>query len=206
MKRVLAPRTRLILLCTLACISFPALGQQEPAATAPDADEYAIYNLFVRMKPSSNTVARTVVKDQAEVPEFISAQIIDGEQKFERYVQQILPGVQTQTIADFIAKSKKPSKLDNRFCVEASCSILTRDEMNFTFRIPKNGWSNFYKKYPQAQGILSFSRVGFDQRKVQALVCVRSQAGYKMGAGHLVFLAKKHGVWVIMKEATAWIS
>jgi len=78
--------------------------------------------------------------------------------------------------------------------------------VNVVFSVPGDGWSNFYKRYPGAHGILSFSRIGLNKRKDQALLGVGNQASDKMGAGNLVLLAEKNGTWAVVKEAMLWVS
>ena len=205
MVRAVVSKVVLVLLCSFACFSSLASDQRKSTDSAPDADEYAIYNLFASMSSVNKRVTKLVIQDLAEMP-IEATQPFDSDRQFESYVQRVLPGIQDETVADFRAKGKEPVKLENLLCAKVPCILLSRDEMHAIFSVSGDGWNSFYKKYPGAQGILSFSRIGFNKRRNQALVCVGNQASYKMGAGHLVFLAKKDGAWVIVKEVTLWIS
>jgi len=132
--------------------------------------------------------------------------MIDGERQFERYVRKIPPKVQADAVANFYANTKETEQLENRLSLSVPYFLVTNEEINAIFGARGNGWNNFYKKYPGAQGILLFSRVGFDRRRKQALVYAGDQSNYLGGAGYLVLLARKDGTWVVIKQAMIWIS
>ncbi len=47
------------------------------------------------------------------------------------------------------------------------------------------------KRYPNSQGTMTLSRVGFNRNIKQALVYVGNQEGFLAGAGYYVLLVKK---------------
>jgi hypothetical protein len=84
--------------------------------------------------------------------------------------------------------------------------LLSQDEKNAMFGINQDGWQVFYAKYPDAPGILTFSRVGFDTALDQALVYVGDQSHFLAGAGHYVLLKKVNSAWTIDQKVMTWIS
>lgn len=137
---------------------------------------------------------KIVIQEHGAMPQALTDQMRD-ERQFWGYVRKMLPGIQADTIADFEAKSKKADQLESGFSLEVPCILVTGEEINAILGAHGNGWDNFYKKYPGAQGILSFSQVGFDRQKNQALAYFGNQSNYLGGAGCRVLLAiaKKGG-------------
>lgn len=200
-----ASRAVFALLCTLLSISSPASNRQKPIPSATD-DEYAIYSLIIRTRFAEKEVTKIVIQDRAGTPGILTAQMADGERQFEAYVRKMLPEVQAATVADFKGNGKEAGQLEKRFSINVPYFLVTSKEISEIFHARGDAWNDFYKKYPGAQGILSFSRVGFDRRRDQALVYYGNQAAWLGGAGYLVLLAKTNGSWVIVKTSMLWIS
>lgn len=87
---------------------------------------------------------------------------------------------------------------------EAFDQVFTRDDEH-----PKDIWDNwdrFYEKYPDSQGIMRLSRVGFNTDGSEALVYVGNTQHDLVGAGYYVLLVKKAGTWVVHSKELTWIS
>lgn len=205
MIRAVVSRAVLVLLCAFVCFPFPASSQQKSAVSAPDADEYAIYSLIVRTQFAHRGLTKIVVREHSGIDQALTDQMLD-ERRFGRYVGKMLPGIHADTIADFKAKSKKADQLEGGFSLKVPCILVADEEINAIFRSSADGWYIFYKKYPGAQGILTFSRVGFDRQRNEALVYFGNQRQWLDGAGYLVLLAKKDDTWVILEQTMIWIS
>lgn len=205
-----APRTILALLSVFVFLSSPASGQQkiQRASLHPDADEYAIYNLIGRTQFRWKGVTKIVISDSVGMPGVLTTQMSEGEPEFEAYVRKLLPQVHSDTVAGLAAKGRETYQLEDQFNLSLPCFLVTYKAMNQLFHVPswEDGWSNFYKKYPGAQGLLFFSPVGFNHRRNQALVYFGDQSGTVGGAGYLVLLAKKGRIWTIAKIDMLWIS
>lgn len=157
MIRAVVSRAVLVLLCAFVCFLPSASSQQKSTASAPDADEYAIYSLIVRTQFAERGFTQTVIQEHSAMSRALTDQMRD-ERQFWGYVRKMLPGIQAETIADFKAKSKKADQLESGFSLKVPCILVTGEEINAIFRARGDGWDNFYKKYPGAQGILSFSQ------------------------------------------------
>jgi len=206
MIRAAVSRAVLVLWCAFACFSSPASVQQKSARSALNADEYAIYSLIVRTHFAWKGITKIVIQDSAGTPGGLTAQMVDGERQFETYVRKMLPKVQADTVANFYANTKETEQLTNGLSLNIPYFLVTNEEMKAIFGARGDGWDNFYKKYPGAQGVLFFSRVGFDRRRDQSLVYVGDLSGHLGGVGYLDLLAKKNGAWIIVKQAMLWIS
>jgi len=58
-----------------------------------------------------------------------------------------------------------------------------------------DGWSGFYRKYPDSGGYVEMSAVGFDSAKVRAMVYIGHSCGGLCGGGTHHLLEKVEGVW-----------
>jgi hypothetical protein len=78
--------------------------------------------------------------------------------------------------------------------------------MNQIFAVNQDGWQVFYARFPEAPGIISLSRVGFNDRLDQALVYLGNQSHWLAGAGHFYLLKKVNGAWTVDQKVMTWIS
>jgi len=70
----------------------------------------------------------------------------------------------------------------------------------------KDGWTEFYKLFPNAGGILHFSRIGFNTRRDQAVLYHSCGKSGLDGVGFYILLHKINSVWRIKVIAESWIS
>lgn len=111
-------------------------------------------------------------------------------------------------INDFNRKNSQTCKMDaakllSHIPAGKRVTVISAEEVRATFSAGSGkggGWDEFQKKYPFAGGITYLSRPGFNENRTKAVIEVNMQAGYEMGVGYLVCLAKssKTGKWIIM--------
>ncbi|MBU7038781.1 MAG: hypothetical protein HXS52_12690 [Theionarchaea archaeon] len=121
------------------------------------------------------------------------------------WVRDEMPSVTQEMIDDFIDKNGKSYPLEDSFDIRKKVLLLEPDESREIFK-DSSGWSEFYSRYPDAQGILTLSRVGFNADMSKALVYLGGQCDWLFGAGFYVLLVKKDGEWSIQGEIMSWIS
>ena len=122
------------------------------------------------------------------------------------YVKDGMPELEQSTVNDFVAKNLESYPLDAFVNQRADYKLLSQEEINHLFHL-KDGWIKFYEKYPDSNGILTFSRVGFNLDKQQALVYVANQWDSFSGAGIYVLLEKNYDdSWDIIQELSIWNS
>jgi hypothetical protein len=83
---------------------------------------------------------------------------------------------------------------------------ISKADETAMFRDRNDGWRTFYQKYPDAGGIMRFSRVGFNRAHDRALLYSTISCGWLCGTGHYFLLRKESGKWVISKSQMVWIS
>ena len=114
-----------------------------------------------------------------------------------------------ETIRDYNAKNSKSHRLhnffkpkyfrlSNLFNPKVECVLLSKEERGTIFK--SGGWGEFHEKYPDSQGIIHFSRVGFNPEHDRALVWLSNMCnvgGAGLGVTQFVFLFKRYGVWSV---------
>jgi hypothetical protein len=86
--------------------------------------------------------------------------------------------------------------------------LISEEETDFFFNNPSinKSWETFYKKYPNSNGMIDFTRVGFNADKSQAIVEFGHYYASLGANGSLVYLVKEDNKWVIIKLLYTWIS
>jgi hypothetical protein len=164
-----------------------------------DKDEYAVYRAVLREK-FQNKTGRTIVLNKEVTG---CATIIDRETErlFSRDTLE-------QLFTDCSAKKWGNFELhSNHFQPEERIILVSENELGKIF-IPTcdSGWRKFYRKYPNAAGNASFSRIGFDSGRNFAVVNFGSQSGCSEGGGEIVFLQKEDDAWRVKKSQATWVS
>ena len=69
-----------------------------------------------------------------------------------------------------------------------------------------NNWEFFYKVFPDTSGIISFSRVGLNSNRDQALVYFVWEGFHLAARGQLILLEKTDGKWIVVGGQGIWMS
>jgi hypothetical protein len=83
---------------------------------------------------------------------------------------------------------------------------MPEEEFEEIFLQTGSVWTRFQERYPEASGIVIFSRVGFDANGDEAVVLMGYRCGDLCGMGGLYLLGKEDGSWTIQETLMAWIS
>lgn len=120
-------------------------------------------------------------------------------------VQKGLSSLSKAMIDDFRAKNKTRIPLKNSFNLPAKRVFISDEELK-TILKDKLDWKAFYEKYPNSQGVMTLSNVGFDSEMKRAFVYVANTRGSLNGVGLYVVLEKQDGLWRVKEKATGWMS
>jgi hypothetical protein len=119
---------------------------------------------------------------------------------------QGLPGLSSELWESFLARNDKSYPLATDMQIGLEYQLMDADEMSDIFSNFEDGWDEFYSRYPDSPGITSFSKVGFNAARTEALVYMGRQLHYLAGAGNLIRLEKQDGLWKIRDQIMLWIS
>ena len=215
-------------LLALAALIVPRAVAADPAADAApfitDAEEYAVFAavLFARA-PEIPDHLKSERERQLFLAEYRDRVRLEGvagvrtlSQRTDR-AKELTPryaqgGPDQTMIDDYNRKNAKPYRIDPEMLFRVlptarSVTLLTEEEERQIFAGDR-GWEEFRRKFPLGSGIVSFSRVGFNEDSTKAIVHVGCQADYEMGVAYLVFLEKspKSGNWIPAWTARTRIS
>ena len=186
-------------LCLAACTSLPALAQPTPSASQVNREEQAVY-AFLLAKMYQHT-GYVIMADTAT-----SATGNDNTAQTLAYVMKNLHAVAPATLDSFKARNAASQPLRTDMQLGRPYTLLSQAGKNQIFSQNQSGWDIFYNRFPQAPGITTFSRVGFDATLDQALVYMGTQSNWLAGAGYYFLLSKQNGVWSIDQQVMVWIS
>jgi len=85
-------------------------------------------------------------------------------------------------------------------------TLIPNEKIEQIFKNGLDGWSEFYRQFPDSGGLIALSRAGLDSSGNQALVYMRHSCGGLCGTGHYMLLVKNEQRWVVQKKFMAWIS
>ena len=127
--------------------------------------------------------------------------VIEGRTQFDDHMVTIPKEFEN----DLRTKITKNYTLQRRLHIRAKYLLLTPAQFNAIFqRDLREAWDIFRKQYDS--GLLTFSRVGFNDTKTKAFVYVADVCGELCGNGYTFVLEEqKHG-WKITDEKRVWIS
>jgi hypothetical protein len=121
------------------------------------------------------------------------------------YLKQNFIDLKNETFRSFKKTNHIADTIRNNFIDINKILILDKNEIDEAFK-EDFGWNGFYKKYGKTQGILTFSKVGFDKSMNQALFYYGNQSDWLAGAGYYIFCVKDNGIWKIKGKLMIWIS
>ena len=189
-----------IILSLAACTATPiVITPTPPSANQIDVEEQAVYAaLLAQMySASSFVIMDTTATDPGGVEN--TAQTLD-------YALQNLHAVAPETADSFRVRNEAASPLLPDMNLGVEYTLLSRAERNQIFSQNQSGWEIFYNRYPDAPGLTTLSRVGFNATFDQALVYSSMQSNWSTGAGYYILLNQLNGDWTIDQKVMIWVS
>jgi hypothetical protein len=184
--------------CGASAATTTSATSATPAQTIATADEYDIYSALI----SGYSNPLIIIEDTTANPD--SGLFVPGDAVNTMKGQW--PQLGKDILRDFEQKNENPSLLQRRFTLGAKYVLVSRREIESIFLNNGDGWDDFYTKYPGSQGILTLSRVGFNEAKDTAVLYSGSQSNWLNGHGSMVLMKKVAGRWTVLDGATMWVS
>jgi hypothetical protein len=97
-------------------------------------------------------------------------------------------------------------RLDRSLRTDIDYELLSVDQMKAKFDDPLNSWRRFRAQLPHSPGLLTLSRIGFDDDHSEALVYMTYACGNVCGEGLFVRLTRSEKGWKVAGSARLWIS
>jgi hypothetical protein len=189
-------RRGLVLLALLLCSCGP--GSLRPTATPPpsiEAEEYAVYSAMIRQNPIPFNLGSFLV---------IREQTVADLDVLERTLEHV--GHLPAKLADsYRSRNMASYALDANLDLEQDYVLMSQEEYDEIFGRGQADWPSFEAKYPEARGLVFFSRVGFAGED-KALVSMGFRCSGLCGAGGLYLLVKEDGSWKFQEALMEWMS
>lgn len=156
-------------------------------------EEYAVYSALINENTGDENINRPlVIKDKP------SAWVGSLEEEKSTFYEDLLKSssiLSSETVDDLRAKNEETHTFKRRFDIKRKYILVSEKEIDDIFKKGGGWWEEFYRRYPETRGFATFSRVGFNDDKTQALVYQAHSCGGLCGGGAYVLLVKINGVW-----------
>jgi hypothetical protein len=110
------------------------------------------------------------------------------------------PALQQTTLDAFQQANTQQASLRRSFRLPIEYELVNSAQLESIFKNHGDGWLIFYRRFPGAQGVLTFSRAGFSADGTQALFYWSNSCGGLCGGSMFVVLEKRGGRWEIAQE------
>lgn len=173
-----------------------------------EEEEYAVYSALIDAGTEDENVNRPlIIIDQ---PSAWVGSLDEERSSFYEEIMKSSPDLMAETVRDLKAKNEEPHRFTRRFNIKRRYVLVSKKEIDDLFSGKGgvlDGWEKFYRKYPQTRGFATFSRVGFNADKTQALVYQAHSCGGLCGGGSYILLTRTNGGWTIKgRVGPTWVS
>jgi len=136
-------------------------------------------------------------------------QLVFGDRAYFQSLINEFPEMDTTSFTDYFLKNDTVYFLENKFNVaSAKVSLVSAEEIHYIFNNPdiNKGWKEFYRRFPNSSGEISFSRIGYSSDKTHAMVEMASMYSSLGGEGRWISLKLVNNEWTIVKSIITWMS
>lgn len=162
-------------------------------------DEYLIYlaliNKYILSKRPGMIVVNEHTSPSTFTRESTGDSVLTGLPDGSRFPKECLEDFRTKNAFRWrLLKNKLSSK-------EYILAGNQLEDIDKDMRAGEDGWKNFYLRYPNTQGIVSFSRAGMNKRKTLAVVSFSHRFSAEGGYEMFILLRKQQDKnWRIIKH------
>jgi hypothetical protein len=184
----------------------PIKGVSIAMVTSPEAiesEEYALYSLLIESWYVNDNTRLIVIEDEDQNELDLWGESLEN--SLEPLIEG-LPDVSEEMIDVFRTRNIQPVPLKRLLSLSVPYVLIGSKEMEDIFQIDKDGWDEFYQRYPNSPGTITLSRVGFNSDMNRALVYIGIQSHWRAGSGHFVLLLKENDAWKVQSATMIWIS
>jgi len=116
------------------------------------------------------------------------------------------PALQQATIDSFRKANEQQAFVHRSIHSPIGYELVDSIQLDSFFKKEGGSWPAYYKQYPHASGIVTWSRIGFNADGTQALFYESYRCGGLCGTGHYLVMEKKNGSWMIGADIVVWVS
>jgi len=159
--------------------------------TAPDIEEYTVYNALLESKFKGDNIDQILIIDHTQVnnTELLEKNLTE----FQEYTPLV-----PELVASFKERNQQPYPLKPVLDFGLDYQLLTQEEVNELRPLDEaSGWELLYEKYPNSYGFVYLSRVGFNADFNQALVYISAYHYEQPIEGGYYLMIRQDGRWVV---------
>lgn len=118
-------------------------------------------------------------------------------------------GTTEALLAEWERVNQQTFQLEKKIGLKVPYTLLADFERSTFFQgdDPETGWSRFYRRFAESDGIIRVSRPALDPTGTQALVYLEFQCGAECGSGRMVNLQRAPGQgWRVTGGELLWVA
>jgi hypothetical protein len=199
---------KLHLLLIVVMASFIPIAGNHPKAMSDSltTEEYAVYSALlngIEKSPNDGKEVKLLfINDQTEGPNKSCFP-----EEIAKWDDRIKADELKPLFESLIEKNKDSKPINRKFEVNKEYVLLNVQDFSSIFKKEGfDGWDDFYKKYPNSSGYITFSRIGFNSDATKAAIYSETVCGSLCGYGGYILLSKNNGTWRVITGYGCWQS
>jgi len=186
---------------------WPVAVRAQAAASTPDhvARDVAVFAALLNhpsIRKTSERPGLVVVQDIA--PQ--SSLRIDGPQAEER-LRRFLRKPEPKTLDEFLRVVRQEGELPTELRQVPGVVLVGRAELERRLEAPgRDYWQLFARYFPKSSGIVSLSRIAYNESGNEAMAYLAFSCGLLCGHGLAVVLQQFDGRWTVVEHMYLWES
>lgn len=165
--------------------------------TSNENDIYTVLLSEFFPKEKSIVILKSTNVDYSDRPEMLRQVLQNAQQK--------MPLLSENLKDNFLARNQESRTLEERFVENPNIYYMSNDRRHEIFADTK-GWDKFRINYPDAYGLITLSKAGFEPSMNRALVYMSCQKNPLDGFAYYILLDQVNGKWRISDKFAAWYS
>jgi hypothetical protein len=199
-------------LAAIAILALCGTGAQSQVGQHRPVDDAEVYAATLDSVFAHSSGHRIVVESRTEKGVSRSNRVASYWEQLEK-----IPGMDPSTFDSFEKENRERATLPRidakRIAVELADDTvfdnLKKIEIREdTTRLTNAGryWKRFTARFGDALGVASFTRIGYNKARNEALLEMGFGCGSLCGEGRIVMLRKNQGVWRVVYMKLTWVS
>lgn len=207
--------TRFLILSSICLFLFFACSKNEEnkeevqfALKATDVLDDLDYQIYSLVLTETQTNSKQIVVFQTSSKGMSISEEI-GSDTYVNFLKSEISDLDVSVFSDFRTKNATTVNFDNKFMVNSkTVKLIGEEELKsiFSAQDVNGGWKNFYTKYPDSHGHISFSRIGYNTTQTEAVLEIGNFYASLGAEGAIVILKKENSIWKIIKIQATWVS
>ena len=174
-----------------------------PAESIKRSDEAEVISTWVNLTLKKTPQQLVLVLDHSTFPGSDYAPTPDMFQGTSINGKQLI--VDPSIISCFLKTNQACGSLASDYSFDVPHRLLSTNEVETLFAAT-DGWKEFNTRYSGSHGYFTFSFIGFNTARTEALLYVVERAGSEESCGRYILFWKRDGKWFYVAEKGTWIS